>query len=136
MAERLMRWRRAAALGAAVAGGVTTVGYLRLISEQGTPMSGRIAFFATFIALMSVLALVGAVIQPRDDRIAQVAFVGAAAGFLGAGFVALFSIGTPILLAGVLALIAARPLRAPGLATAGAIAGALALLAGGLFLTS
>jgi hypothetical protein len=135
MISRSDRTRRALGLAAAVAGTVTDVGYLRLIGDQGTGIDGRVAFFASFVALMTVLALVGAIGTGRSGDRAQLALLGSAAGFISAGFLALFSIGAALILAGALALMALGPLRVSGRLAAVPIVGALALLAAGLLLT-
>jgi hypothetical protein len=135
MIKRSDRTRRALGLAAAVAGAVTDVGYLRLIADQGTGIDGRVAFFASFVALMTALALVGAIGTGRSGDRAQLALLGSAAGFLCSGFIALFSIGAALMLAGALALMALGPLQVRGRHAAAAIAGPIVLLAAGLALT-
>ena len=135
-ADRPVRVRRALALAAAVAGSVTDVGYLRLITEQSTEISGRVVFFAAFVALMSALAVAGGIAVARGVRDGPVILVGAAGGFVGAGFIAAFSVGTPLLLAAALAIIAASPLRGSRGRAAAAFVGPLVLLVVGLVLTA
>ena len=135
MAPRTVRVRRAIALAAAVAGGVTDAGYLRLISDQQTGIDPRVAFVAGFVALMTALAATGAILSGRDTGASQLVLLGSASGFLGMGLIALFSIGTALILAAVLALIAVGPLRVSGRLAAAPIVGSLALLVAGLALT-
>jgi hypothetical protein len=136
MDARSVRARRALAWAAAVAGGVTDVGYLRLISEQQTAIDVRVAFVAAFIAFMTALALTGAVVFKRASAAVELLLRSSSIGFLGAGFVALFSIGTPLLMAAALAWIAAGPRRASGRLAAAAFVGPVALFVAGLVLTS
>jgi hypothetical protein len=127
--------QRVVAAAAAVAGGVADVGYLRLIADQGTGIGARVAFVAAFVALMTALAAVGAILFGRSAPASQVVLLGSASGFLGLGLVALFSIGIALILAGSLALIGAGPLRVSGRLAAASIIGSLAVLAAGLVLT-
>jgi hypothetical protein len=134
--ERAVRMQRVVAMAAAVAGGVADVGYLRLISDQGTGIGARVAFIAGFVALMTALAAIGAILFGRAAAASQLVLLGSASGFLGLGLIALFSIGIALILAGVLALIGAGPLPVSGRLTAVPILGSLALLAAGFALTS
>ncbi len=95
MADRADRRRRIFALGAATAGAVTDVGYLRLIAEQDTGSSARVTFVATFIAVMTALAIIGAIAIGRRRRMAEMALLASAVGFAAVGFVGLWSIGAP-----------------------------------------
>lgn len=136
MAGRSVRVRRAFALAAAVGGGITDAGYLGLISQQGTGMSGRVVFVAGFIMVMSAVALIGALAIAGDVRRADVLLLGSGGGFFGMGFIALFSIGAALILLGALVWIAAVPVRVSGRLAGASIAGSLALLLAGLMLTS
>lgn len=135
IADRSMRFRRAMALTAAVAGAVIDVAYLRLIADQATGVDARVAFVAGYIGLAAALALVGAIRMARDDRLAHAALLGSATGFIGIGVVALFSIGLSLLIAGVLAALAVVPRRVGASVSVGVIVGALAILAVGLAAT-
>jgi hypothetical protein len=127
--------QRVVAMAAAVAGGVADLGYLRLISDQGTGIGARVTFIAGFVALMTALAAIGAILFGRHAAASQLVLLGSASGFLGLGLIALFSIGIALILAGVLALIGAGPLRVSGRLAAAPILGSLALLAAGFALT-
>ena len=106
MADRADRRRRIFALGAATAGAVTDVGYLRLIAEQDTGSSARVTFVATFIAVMTALAIIGAIAIGRRRRMAEMALLASAVGFAAVGFVGLWSIGAPLILAALFAAMA------------------------------
>ena len=93
-------------------------------------------FFAAFVALMSALAAAGGMAVGRGLRDGPVILLGAAGGFVGAGFIAAFSIGTPLLLGAVLAMSAASPFRGSRGRAAAAIAGSVGLLVVGLVLTA
>ena len=136
MADRSVRMRRGMALAAAVGGAVTDVGYLRLISEQGTGIDGRVAFVAGFIALVSASAVVSALLSERDPGRFQLAILGSASGFLGVGFIGLFSIGAPLLLCGVLALLSVGSRVASRRLVGLAILGPIVVLVAGLVLTA
>jgi len=135
MATRTVPMRRVVAAAGAVAGGVADIGYLRLIADQGTGIDARVAFVAGFVALMTALAAIGAILFGRDATASQLVLLGSASGFLGLGLIALFSIGMTLILAGALALIGAGPLRVSGRHAAAPILGSLSLLAAGFVLT-
>ena len=134
-AERRLRFKRALAVGAAVAGAVTEVGYLRLIGEQGTGSSARVTFFATFVGVMTFLAVIGAVAMFRRPPVAAAALVASAAGFLASGFLGLMSIGMVLILAGGFAVMAIREAGLPAWTLGAAIVGPIVALAIGLVLT-
>ena len=136
VAGRSVRVRRAIALAAAVGGGVVDVGYLLLILGQQTGIGTRIAFIAGFVAVMSALALTGAVTIARDAHTSQVLLLGSGGGFVGLGLVAIFSIGTALIFLGSLAWVAAGRRRVSGRLAVAAIVGSVAVLAAGLALTS
>ncbi len=135
MADRADRRRRIFALGAATAGAVTDVGYLRLIAEQDTGSSARVSFVATFIAGMTLLALFGALSVDRQPRAAEVALLAAAMGFAAIGFISLFSIGFVLILAAVFAGLAIPFVDLPGRWVAASLVGPIAALAVGLIST-
>lgn len=72
--------------------------YVEIIVSQGTAEVGRVIAFAAYFAGLGVCALLGA-IRGGTDR---VVWLGAATGgLIGAGIVAIFSIGLLFLLAGL-----------------------------------
>ncbi len=134
--DKSVRLRRAVAIASATAGGVTVLGYLWLIREQGSEINGRVAFFAAFVALLSLLAATGAALCRRDPRRAQIALIAASSGFIGAGVLALFSIGAALLLAGALAALAVGPRRVSGASALAIVLGILGLFVAGIALTA
>ena len=75
---------------------------------------------------MAALALGAAAIRRCNDQWAQAMLYSAAGGFVPAGIVGLASVGVPLVLVGLLALISAGPRRIPqGFAVA---AGALSAI--------
>lgn len=84
---------------------------MTLLDQQGTPLSNpRVAFIAASIAVLIVLTAGGALVRSASVRAKLLGL--ATPGLLGVGFIAAWSIGTPLLLAGILsgwvALSAAR----------------------------
>ena len=75
--------------------------YLTIIATQGeVGHVGRVGFIAAAIASAAACALVGAT---RPDPADRLPFLGAATGaLLGLGYLGLFSIGLPLLIAGIL----------------------------------
>lgn len=136
-----MRW---AATGAAVIAAIVDVLYLGYVSGQGgaDPEFLRVPFVAGFIALMAVFAALST--RASAARWRALLLGVAAAGLLLLGYFAMFSIGLPLVVAGLLALIGlirtlggAAPSRggsarlaAVGVAAAGAGAAIVVLLAG------
>lgn len=68
-------------------------------------------FLATFVGIMAALALGAAVIRYRNDQWAQAMLYASAGGFVLAGVLGLASIGLPLILVGLLAIISAGPRR-------------------------
>jgi hypothetical protein len=100
------RVNRAGAIAAALAGAVT-LGYVGLILVQGEEDVGHVVLVASTIAGAATAAWAGSVV---DNPRARSSLLGAAAGaLLGLGYLALFSIGIFLVLAGVVAAIAAFP---------------------------
>ena len=87
----------------AVATGVVAFGYVRLLDVQGTPVgqSSRTAWVLAVLLLVAATALAGAFTSVAAWR--AVASGIAVGVLLPLGFLAAFSIGTPLLLGGVLA---------------------------------
>jgi hypothetical protein len=136
-----MRW---AGVAAAVIAATVDVLYLGYVSVQGAgdPEFLRVPFVAAFIALMAVLAALAT--RASAGRWRALLLGVPAAGLLLLGYFAMFSIGLPLVVAGLLALLGlirtlggAAPLRggsarfaAAGMAAAGAVAAIALLLAG------
>ena len=124
-----------AALAAAGLGAAVDVAYVLLVRSQGTEIASRVVFFAAFIGVMAALSLAGAAIGKQDERFAQALLYGATAGYLLAGVPGLASIGLPLILAGLLALVAAGPRRLPVWVVATVVAVPMSLFIIGLALT-
>ncbi|HEV3461529.1 MAG TPA: hypothetical protein VG413_05765 [Candidatus Dormibacteraeota bacterium] len=135
-----MRW---AGVGAAIIAAAVDVLYLGIVATQGAsdPQFLRVPFVATFIALMAI----GAALSSRASaaRWRPLLLGVSAAGLLLLGFFAIFSVGLPLLAAGVLALLglinalsptalSAGPSRraAGAMAASGAVLAVAVLLAG------
>jgi hypothetical protein len=134
-----MRW---AGVGAAIIAAAVDVLYLGTAS--GDAQFLRVPFVAGFIALMAICAALSA--RASATRWRPFLLGIAAAGLLLLGVIGIFSIGVPLLVAGLLALVglinALRPGSAPGRsgrAAAGMVAGgavlAVAVLLGGFIAT-
>jgi D-alanyl-lipoteichoic acid acyltransferase DltB (MBOAT superfamily) len=79
--------------------------YLVLIAGQGDLGVGRVWFVALMLTAAAACCLVAAVV--RDDRIRPVAAWTGAGGLLSLGVLGIFSIGLPLLVAGILMVVAA-----------------------------
>src|SRR5712691_4902974 len=88
-------------LAAAALGAATVIVYLLLGNSQadGTYKLQQ-AFTASFIGLMAVLSLSGAVAARRGNRISRTLLLGAMMGNVAIGILGLASIGPPLVLAG------------------------------------
>ncbi len=131
------------AMAAGFLGLTVDAAYLGIIFEQGDRESGRVAVFAVYLLVVSVLALVGALSSAPLARTRLTLFGAATGGFATTGVVGIFSIGLPLFVAGVLCAVAwarfardARPVPAgaPLLSVVAAI-GTGALLILGIALT-
>ncbi len=129
------------ALGAAaVLAWATTIGYVLLLVQQDTvePLAGRVVVVAATMLLLGLAAAIGAFMPRPTSRVVLAAVV--VGGLLPLGVLAAMSIGVPLVVAGLLALVAglqALPASAPRtllLAAAAAIA-SVTLLAVGLLVT-
>ena len=98
-----MRWL---AVTAAVIAAVTDVLYSGLVVAQGghDPIRWRVAFVATFVAVLAITAAVSARKSAGAWRPALLGLT--TIGLLAMGYIAIFSIGLPLLFAGVLACMA------------------------------
>lgn len=87
---------------AGVATGVVAFGYVRLLDEQGTPVwqSSRTIWVLAVLLIVTAIALVGAFTTAAAWR--AVASGIAVGTLLPLGFIAAFSIGTPLILGGLL----------------------------------
>ena len=133
-----MRWLAGVA---AIIAAVVDVLYYGFVSHQGghVPLGWRVAFVATFIALLAITAALSTRASATPWRPALLAL--SAVGLLSMGFIGIFSIGLPLLVAGALAcvalilsLIAARQPAGSLKAGAGALL-ALAIFLGGFEVT-
>lgn len=133
---------RALAIAAALIAGavdVLYVGYVRSQSGHGAGQFLTVPFVAGFIALLAIAAALASRASAEPIRPALLAL--SATGLLATGYVALFSIGLPLVIAGVLAFVAAilSLARSPRPATAlQALAGflvAAVVFVGGFSLT-
>jgi hypothetical protein len=96
------------AIATAVLGAAWVAGYLFIIYRQGTELDTPMTvFLATFVGVMTALALGAALIGDRNEGWAQAMLYAAAGGFLPAGVLGLASIGLPLILVGLLALVSA-----------------------------
>jgi hypothetical protein len=116
--------------------------YIALINAQGPSGQPYIPrFVASYLAVMAALIAVGLMPRPEAAAIRVPTRAAAAAGLLVLGVVAAFSIGTPLVLAGVLVtFVLSRTSREPRSRAArfsGLVAAALAVavLLGGLEVT-
>jgi hypothetical protein len=131
------------ATAAGVLGLLVALGYLAIIYDEAERSSGRVLVVFSFIIGVSALALAGGSTLTTSARVRAIVLGAATGGFLTAGVLGIFSIGLPLLVAGVLSAAAwARslgsersiPAGVPLLSTVAAIAtGGLLLL--GMMLT-
>jgi hypothetical protein len=98
-----MRWL---AVIAAVIAALTDILYYGVVVGQGDhdPIRWRVAFVATFIAVLAITAALSARVSASAWRPALLGL--SAIGLLAMGYIAIFSIGLPLLFAGALAFIA------------------------------
>lgn len=135
-----MRW---AGVGAAIIAAAVDALYPGLVGSQGgsDPQFLRVPFVAVFIALMAICAALSSLALAVRWRSLLLGF--SAAGLLLLGFFAIFSIGLPLLIAGLLALGgligtlsfagsggASGKAAAGGMAVGGAMVAVVLLLAG------
>jgi hypothetical protein len=81
--------------------------YVVLIRSQGGPLESYIPFFVTgYLALLAGLIAIALVPRPEVAVFRVPLRAAAAAGLLVLGFLAAFSIGTPLLIAGLLVIAA------------------------------
>jgi hypothetical protein len=87
---------------AGIVGLVVEGAYLAIISAQGDLRAGRVIAVSVFILVSSGLAFVGAFAPRLSIRTRLVVFAGATGGLASVGAIGIFSIGLPLLVAGVL----------------------------------
>src|SRR6185437_8273172 len=88
--------------------------YVVLIRSQGGPLESYIPFFVTgYLALMAGLIAIALVPRPEVAAMRVPLRAAAAAGLLVLGFLAAFSIGTAILIAALLVIVALVQTRRP-----------------------
>lgn len=99
-------WR---AVLAAVIGLVVLVGYVWLMSAQGPNGGGgsRELFFVAYWLALAIGAIAGGTAIGARPTVAQPILLAVGIGYLATGFLAMFSVGMPLLVAGLLALSAA-----------------------------
>jgi hypothetical protein len=92
---------------AGIVGGViglaTLAAYLAIIVSEGDDSAGEVVPWAAAMALAGTAAVAGSLSTPR--RHGQSLLRAAAVGFIVVGLLAIFSIGLPLLIAGVLCLV-------------------------------
>jgi hypothetical protein len=136
-----MRW---AGVGAAIIAAAVDALYLGIVGTQGgsDPQFLRVPFVAAFIGLMAISAALSS--RESAARWRPLLLGVSAAGLLLLGFFAIFSVGLPLLAAGVLALLAlinnalspsalspaTSRMAAGGMAAGGAVLAVAVLLAG------
>jgi hypothetical protein len=135
-----MRW---AGVGAAIIAAVDNALYLGIVGTQGgsNPQFLRVPFVAAFLAVMAICAALSSRASAR--RLRPLLLSVSAAGLILLGYFAMFSIGLPLVVAGVLASLGlinslgqARASgqtsgrAAVGMAAGGALLAGVALLAG------
>lgn len=128
---------RRLAIAAAVIAAVVDVLYLGAVRSQSGRGAGQfltVPFVAGFIALLAIAAALSVRASAEPIRPALLAL--SATGLLATGYVALFSIGVPLLIAGLLALVAGvlsltrSPRRAGVQALAGVLVAAVVFVGG------
>ena len=97
--------------------------YLVLIAGQGDLGRTRVWFVALMLTAVVAGCLVAAMM--RDDRVRPVAAWTSAGGLLSLGVLGIFSIGLPLLVAGILMVVAALRIGVPKGGGAAAAAGFL-----------
>jgi hypothetical protein len=120
----------------------TDILYVGLIGSQGQDFQPYVPrFVASYLAVMAALIVIALLPRPEIFAIRLPMRAAAAGGLLALGFLAAFSIGLPLVVAGVLTTVAlTRTSRRPGsalrrLAGLGAALLAIGLLVAGLEIT-
>ena len=111
---------------AAVAAGLVAcdlVLYLVVISNQGDLGRGRVWIVAMMLLVVAACCVLAAV--RRDDRVRPITAWAGAGGLLSLGVLGIFSIGLPLLVAGILMMAAAMRM---GIARGSEVAAAVAFV--------
>jgi len=126
------------AMAAGIVGLLVDAVYLGIIFDQGDLQAGRVVVVSVFILVVSALAFAGAFASTPSTRTRLTVLGAATGGLLTVGVLGIFSIGLPLLVAGVMCGVAwarfswaARPVPAGAtlLSTLAAVAtGALLIL--------
>ena len=115
-----------AAVAAGLVGGDLVL-YIVVISDQGDLGRGRVWFVALMLLVAAACCLLAAV--RRDDRVRPIVAWAGAGGLLSLGVLGIFSIGLPLLVAGILMVTAAMRM---GVARGGEVAAAVAFVVAAL----
>lgn len=113
------------------------VTYLLLINSQSGPQNGqRIAFISAYLVLLALITSAGVLAAGSLRTAASFLLIASGAGNISLGAVAIFSVGLPLLLAGLLLM--TYPGLWPRSLAASLVPAAImvALLVAGLLLTS
>ena len=105
--------------GSAVAGG-TALLYVAIIRSQGDQSAARVTPWAVTFLICAILGLVASYLE--SPRARSLLFASTGGTMLGVGFLAIFSIGTLLILAGVLFALAASRAVTSGRVRDGAMA--------------
>ena len=119
-------------------GMVVVVGYILLLSNQGPNGSNgsREAFFVGYWLALVVGGLVGSRALSSRTASASPIMLAVAMGYFASGFLAIFSVGTPLLVAAILALSTVVGIGQRKIASVLAIVLPIVVLALGLATTS
>jgi len=105
--------------GSAVAGG-TTLLYVAIIRSQGDQSAANVTPWVVTFLICAMLGLVASYLESPRSR--SRLFAASAGTMFGVGFLAIFSIGTLLIVAGVLFALAASRAATPGGVRDGVIA--------------
>jgi hypothetical protein len=92
-------------IGGSVVAGGTTVLYLAIIRSQGDQIDATVAKWAVTFLICAMVGVVASYVESPRSR--SLLFAAIAGTMLGVGFLAIFSIGMLLILAGVLFALAA-----------------------------
>lgn len=127
----------ARALLAVVIGVLVLGAYLVLLRTQGgNAAGGREVFFVGYWSTLATAGVFGGVSITSKPDTGQVILYAVATGYLASGVLAILTIGAPLLVAAVLAISAAGPLRPRPIANILAIVLPVALLILGVGVTT
>jgi hypothetical protein len=98
--------RSSVAVAAGVTGLVVDAIYLGIILQEGDTNAGRVGAFSILVGAFSLFALVSGLASSMSTRSRLVLLGASIGGLLTAGILGIFSIGLPLLIAGVLCCVA------------------------------